>query len=105
MRHKETHAPTLPYLFKFSVSPPFSAVSSQISYARVCFQGIRVKASGFLNLVLQHRASHTPEVAVATYGAAPPSPLPTPVKNIFSILFHLFVCLFVSSYELLSLLA
>lgn len=91
MSHKETPASTLAYLLKFSVIPHFSAVSCQISYARVCFQGIHMKASGFLNLIFQHRAPHIPEAVVATYGAVPPSPLPTPVKSMFSGLFSLLI--------------
>lgn len=66
MRHNETHTALMSYLLRFSVTPPFFAASGQISCARVCFQGIHMKAGGFLNLVFQHRASHIPEAVVAT---------------------------------------
>jgi len=103
VRHKETRAPTLPYLLEFSVSPPFFAVFGQISYASVCFQGSRMKAIGFLDLVLQHRISHISEAAVATRGAGPPSY--TCQKHLFSTVS--FICFLVmNSYlyllELLS---
>lgn len=102
---KIPYSATLPYLLKLSVNQPFSAVSGQILYARVCFQDIHMKANGFLNLMFKHIASHLLEKTVATHCAAPLSALPTPVKNIYSVLFHL-VCLvyfFVSTYKFLSL--
>lgn len=37
---KIPYSASLPYLLKFSVKHPFSAVSGQILYARVCFQDI-----------------------------------------------------------------
>lgn len=49
VRHKETHALTLPYLLKFSLSSPFSAFSVQISYVWVPFQGKSMEVSGFLS--------------------------------------------------------
>lgn len=103
VRHNETRAPTLPYLLKFLASPPFSAASGQTSYARVCFQGICMKTSDFLNLVFQHRASHIPEAAVATYSATPPS-LPAPFKSIFSSTVYFFLVMnsYLCLLELLS---
>lgn len=37
---KISYSATLPYLLKFSVNHPFSGLSGQILYARVCFQDI-----------------------------------------------------------------
>lgn len=100
--HKETHAPAPSYLIRFSVSPPFFAFSGYISYAILCFQGIHIKAIGFLNLV-----SNADLLILLKQQLLPM------VQHHFLLFLHLskayfqyyFICSFFSSYESLSLLA